>query len=154
MTMSQVRTRKRAAPGASPMPQTQQQAPNTSNFTQDPSLGWQSQDTSNTPYSDPKIYGGQVQNTYSQMSPMKPSQTTNQLTRRPPNQPVIPIQNYANVGNAPWQVGEVAADTQSGDGWSMQYDDLDQKALVAKTEAEGKRKQIPPFVQKLSRYVP
>ena len=36
-------------------------------------------------------------------------------------------------------------------GYSKPGDDLDQRALRAKRDAETKRKQIPPFVQKLSR---
>ena len=36
-------------------------------------------------------------------------------------------------------------------GYLDQEDDLDQQALRAKRDAEAKRKQIPPFVQKLSR---
>ena len=36
-------------------------------------------------------------------------------------------------------------------GYPKQDDDLDQQALRAKRDAEAKRKQIPPFVQKLSR---
>ena len=36
-------------------------------------------------------------------------------------------------------------------GYPNQEDDLDQQALRAKRDAEAKRKQIPPFVQKLSR---
>lgn len=36
-------------------------------------------------------------------------------------------------------------------GYPNQEDDLDQQALRAKKDAETKRKQIPPFVQKLSR---
>ena len=36
-------------------------------------------------------------------------------------------------------------------GYPSQEDDLDQQALRAKRDAEAKRKQIPPFVQKLSR---
>ena len=150
MTMSQVRTRKRAAPGASPLVQTQHQAPSSPQTPQDPAFNWQSQDTSNSIYPDSSVYSGQTQNAYHQISPMK-SQSTNQLARRIPNQPIIPIQNYANNGNGAWQVNDGTSDMQSGDGWQMQYDDLDQKALLAKKDAEAKRKQIPPFVQKLSR---
>ncbi len=40
---------------------------------------------------------------------------------------------------------------QSPQGYPNQEDDLDQQALRAKRDAEAKRKQIPPFVQKLSR---
>lgn len=43
---------------------------------------------------------------------------------------------------------EMQAPTQ---GYSNQNDDLNQQALRAKKDAEAKRKQIPPFVQKLSR---
>ena len=35
--------------------------------------------------------------------------------------------------------------------WADGIDDLEQKAQVAKKEALAKKKQIPPFVQKLSR---
>lgn len=37
--------------------------------------------------------------------------------------------------------------------WRNNSDDLDQKALAAQRDAQAKRKQIPPFVQKLSRSV-
>ena len=36
-------------------------------------------------------------------------------------------------------------------GWPNEYDNLDQDAERAKREAQSKRKQIPPFIQKLSR---
>lgn len=36
--------------------------------------------------------------------------------------------------------------------WAESLDELYQRALAAKREAQSKRKQIPPFVQKLSRY--
>ncbi len=37
------------------------------------------------------------------------------------------------------------------DGWINADEDLEQKALIAKRDAQAKRKPIPPFVQKLSR---
>ncbi|KAL9128758.1 MAG: hypothetical protein Q9217_002637 [Psora testacea] len=150
--MSQVRTRKRPAPGASPLSQTQQQAPSSPH---DPALGWQSPETLNVngAYQDPSFYGSQAHNAYPQMQPMHQSQSTNQLARRSPNQPLIPIQNYTGAGNGPWQVNQSATSIPSDNEWSVQYDDLDQKALVAKGDAESKRKQIPPFVQKLSSFL-
>ena len=148
--MSQIRTRKRAAPGASPLVHTQHQTPSSPQTPQEPAFNWQSQDTSNSTYPESTIYGGQNQSAYHQISPMK-SQSANQLARRTPNQPIIPIQNYGNNGAGAWQLSDGTGDTQSGDGWQIQYDDLDQKALTAKRDAEAKRKQIPPFVQKLSR---
>jgi heat shock transcription factor len=41
---------------------------------------------------------------------------------------------------------------QGGGGWINTDEQLEQRALIAKREAQAKRKQIPPFVQKLSRY--
>lgn len=49
--------------------------------------------------------------------------------------------------NAPGGGGESAG------AWGESLDELYQRALAAKREAQSKRKQIPPFVQKLSRYV-
>jgi hypothetical protein len=39
------------------------------------------------------------------------------------------------------------------DGWGENLAELEQRALVAKRDAQAKRKQIPPFVQKLRRFV-
>jgi heat shock transcription factor, other eukaryote len=38
-------------------------------------------------------------------------------------------------------------------GWGENPAELEQRALAAKTEAQAKRKQIPPFVQKVRRFV-
>ena len=148
--MSQVRTRKRPAPGASPLMQTQQ---SNTNMPHDPALSWQPPDTSNRngAYPDPSIYGGQAHNTCPQAAATQQPQSANQLTRRTPNQPLIPIHNYTGSGTGTWQMNETAASVPNENDWPMQYDDLDQKALIAKKDAESKRKQIPPFVQKLSR---
>ena len=57
-------------------------------------------------------------------------------------------------GQTPWEAFD--GDANAGQGWENAEDDddeLEQKALVAKKDAQSKRKQIPPFVQKLSRYV-
>lgn len=45
-----------------------------------------------------------------------------------------------------------APESSGGDGWGESLAELEQRALVAKREAQAKRKQIPPFVQKLRRY--
>jgi len=70
-----------------------------------------------------------------------------QLVRRAPNQQVVP-RNQAG-----WQDAEGAGANAAGFEQMDEEDDLEQKALAAKKEAQAKRKQIPPFVQKLSRYV-
>ena len=56
--------------------------------------------------------------------------------------------NNAMSGFAPAPGYEMQAPPQ---GYPNQEDDLDQQAIRAKRDAEAKRKQIPPFVQKLSR---
>jgi hypothetical protein len=71
--------------------------------------------------------------------------TNGQLVRRPPAQQAV-----SRNPNA-WQDTEAGAGTAQGFEQPEEEDDLEQKALVAKKEAQSKRKQIPPFVQKLSR---
>ena len=77
-----------------------------------------------------------------------PSAYAGQLVRRNQNQQLTarrPVWDpFASEGNANQQVG-----------WDNTDDDeeLEQKALLARKDAQAKRKQIPPFVQKLSRYV-
>lgn len=65
-----------------------------------------------------------------------------QLVRRNPNQ------QLAARGRSPWD----PYDNQQP-GWENADDDeeLERKAMAAKKDALQKRKQIPPFVQKLSR---
>ena len=75
-------------------------------------------------------------------------QPANQLTRRQPNQPIVPVREQAGGVNRQWN----DAGGVSQNGWAP-VDDLDQRADAAKRDAESKRKQIPPFIQKLSRYV-
>lgn len=67
-----------------------------------------------------------------------------QLVRRNPNQ------QLAARGRNAW--GAFSPDP--GGAWEGADDDeeLERKAVIAKKEAQSKRKQIPPFVQKLSRY--
>lgn len=77
------------------------------------------------------------------------SAASNQVARRQPANQMVnrgrsyeqPSASLPEQGNGP----------ESG-GWSESLDELYQRAMVAKREAQAKRKQIPPFVQKLSRY--
>ena len=68
-----------------------------------------------------------------------------QLVRRNPNQQLAPAprRNQWDEFLGPPQQWEAVDDEE----------ELEQKAAVAKKDAQAKRKQIPPFVQKLSRYV-
>lgn len=69
--------------------------------------------------------------------------SSGQLVRRNPNQ------QLTARGRTPWDYN----DGQQG-GWENadnEDDELEQKAMMARKDAQAKRKQIPPFVQKLSR---
>jgi heat shock transcription factor len=110
-------------------------------------------------YADQSVYDNNLYNTdlngnigmdstQSLGSAIPPNST--QLVRRNPNQ------QLATRNRTTWP------DSGSGlqpspTSWDQLDDederDLEQRALVAKREAQAKRKQIPPFVQKLSRYV-
>ena len=75
----------------------------------------------------------------------------NQVVRRQPDNQIVPMMSY---NNSDYPLGSDYGGLQQSteDAWpAAQYDDLDQKALVAKRDAQAKRKQIPPFIQKLSR---
>jgi heat shock transcription factor len=71
--------------------------------------------------------------------------TNGQLVRRPPAQQVV------SKNQNQWQDAEAGAPGFEQPQQPDDEDDLEQKALAAKKEAQAKRKQIPPFVQKLSR---
>lgn len=61
---------------------------------------------------------------------------------------MVPTANQTNYDTSPADYG---AQIPAENSWASQYDDLDQRALIAQRDAEAKRKSIPPFVQKLSR---
>lgn len=94
---------------------------------------------------------------YSQHVAANPS---NSLTRRPMNQALIPTHPRGSFDTSmPW--ADLAGDDTSlvahnPDDETIVQDNvevLEELAQKAKREAQGKRKQIPPFVQKLSRFV-
>ena len=72
--------------------------------------------------------------------------TNGQLVRRQPNQQVV-ARNPNTWQDVDGMAGAMPGVEQMVD----EEDDLEQKAMAAKKEAQAKRKQIPPFVQKLSR---
>lgn len=74
--------------------------------------------------------------------------TSNQLARRPANQ-VIARDRRRGESSDLQRNQEEGHPLQSA--WSDDMDELKRKAQVAKKEAQSKRKQIPPFVQKLAR---
>lgn len=170
--------RKRPAPGASPMTsqsaQPSQQMSSGLNFPQqsqgptglddDSAFDWSNPNT----YTDPSAAtGGFDSSLYGSMNglpqPANPNGSgsvgfaqgapSNQLVRRNANTQLAP-RNHGGLSAEPWDFGGTGAGMQTpGATWENSDDDedLDQKALAAKKEAQAKRKQIPPFVQKLSR---
>lgn len=82
-----------------------------------------------------------------------------QLARRPINRQLVPTAQRMTHDNSGDQWGgqfgdESILDPQGANGLMEENDNielLEERAAVAKREAQSKRKQIPPFVQKLSR---
>lgn len=155
--------RKRPAPGAAPVqPQMSQQAyPAPNQATQSDYLRW-NQPPDNAAYPEPAGYNVNNYNAnglaQAQFDQSLPAQST-QLARRPMNrgQLVQTGQRSYDDASDPWgQFGDDALlDPQHANGALMEnHDDievLEEKAAAAKRDATSKRKQIPPFVQKLSR---
>jgi heat shock transcription factor len=77
------------------------------------------------------------------------STVSNQIARRQtPNQLVNRNRAYEQPSAT---LPEQDAGSGESGGWSESLEELYQRANTAKREAQAKRKQIPPFVQKLSR---
>ncbi|KAI9710457.1 MAG: hypothetical protein M1812_007425 [Candelaria pacifica] len=177
---TQTNSRKRAAPGASPIVQqpTQQQPtrqypnnPGTPQLTDDQFLSWgQTQSHGLPAYPDPttsynpNIYGAMSSGSPSLAQnsvalPQATSAISNQLTRRPANQYLVargrlPSNSNNNNNNNAWpNLGDGAL--QQVDGWENEDDDdeMERRAVTAKRDAEAKHKNIPPFVQKLSSFL-
>lgn len=75
--------------------------------------------------------------------------TSNQLARRPASQVVTRDRGRGDSSDPQWTEQGNAQQLHSA--WAGDLEDLRQKAQVAKRDALSKRKQIPPFVQKLAR---
>lgn len=158
MLMPPSNPRKRPAPGSSPIPQMQQQqftAP--AQLTNDQFLRWsQTGDSAN--YAEPYNMNAFVANNASGFPSQQPVPTSStQLTRRPLNRQMVssvPRATFDNP-NDPWSAfgDDNLLDTPNSTGMEEtdNIDLLEEKAVIAKREAQAKRKQIPPFVQKLSR---
>ena len=153
--MSQVSTRKRPAPGASPM-----QSPASQNFAavnhnsgttttatlSDQYANWAQQgsvpylESSNT--FEPTPYNG---------SHGLPTTQSNQLARRTMAHQMVPRTSYTEPTSETWPVVQDNTAQSTDDNWANGDGDLIRRAEIAKRESQGKRKGIPPFIQKLSR---
>lgn len=156
LTMPPANPRKRAAPGASPAVQAPISQPSFSAANQLPNddfVRWQG--TEHGTYPDPAPFnlnpyaGGSTlpQPPYGQPSPG----ASTQLARRPMNRQMVATNPRAGYDGANSWAG---FDDPDGNGILGENDDielLEERAAIAKREAQASRKQIPPFIQKLSR---
>lgn len=162
-TMPQGGSRKRPAPGASPV--VQQQAQPSSHYSLNPPsmssehvLQWGPDNGINgtSSYPDPSgSFNPNIYNTFAQAQ-VRPSEPSNQLTRRPASQRILTRGSpFNNSESETWPgFANGALQPPREEGWIKDDDNLEQKAMTAKREAQTRRKLIPPFVQKLSRYCP
>ncbi|KAL6720282.1 Heat shock transcription factor [Lecanora helva] len=78
----------------------------------------------------------------------------NELVRAHANNQMVPIANYDDrYPVAGTELAGIHGAAENGFHGRSQYDDLDHRALLAENDAQGKRKGIPPFVQKLSSFL-
>jgi heat shock transcription factor len=86
-------------------------------------------------------------------APAPAATASNQLTRRQANQNQMVSRNrgYEQPPASYVENGGPNGNGESG-AWGESLEELYRRALTAKRDSQAKRKQIPPFVQKLSRY--
>lgn len=158
--------RKRPAPGSSPAaqgPPMQQAFAAPSQLSNADFLRWSQAGGENPNFGDAAAFNMNKFNGSAGMSqPQYDSATpapSTQLARRPVNRQLVQTAQRATYDNNnldPWgQFGdESMMDPQNPNGAMEESDSierLEERAAVAKRDAQSKRKQIPPFVQKLSR---
>jgi heat shock transcription factor, other eukaryote len=145
-------SRKRPAPGSIPVTQQQLQslpeyATTPPQLSNEQFLRWGQNPQPNAATSYPEPSNHNSNNYGTSQTNVIPS---NQLTRRSGNQLVSRGRPYNDAGGT-WGGPDVGPSDQVEGSWSEKDEDLEQKALLAKRDAMAKRKQIPPFVQKLAR---
>ena len=154
--MSQGGSRKRPAPGASPLGHEKLRDMKDVQYSMAPPDFTQQTSSNTLPnYEDPTNYGTPNLTSYLHNSNipnnLPASPLGNQIARRQPDNQIVPMMSYNN-SDYPLETDYRGLQQSTEDTWpAAQYDDLDQKALTAKRDAQAKRKQIPPFIQKLSR---
>ncbi|RMZ87944.1 hypothetical protein DV736_g4825, partial [Chaetothyriales sp. CBS 134916] len=152
--MSSGLSRKRPAPGAAPVGFQQVQQPNNvyaqsmDQLSDDQFLQWSQATPSTNPYQEASAFPASSDGSakYAANAQTAPSQ----LSRRPMSQ-MVARPRYDSV--APSQPWPEAAQSQAEGAWADDIQVLEQKAQMAKRDAQAKRKQIPPFVQKLNSFL-
>lgn len=144
-------TRKRPAPGANPVVPPMGPVPNYSTnpgneLSNDQFLQWGQNPANmvNASYTGNSYNPGAIPPTQDMAAPMP-----GQVTRRQPDQLVRNRPYDQQVAPYPDNTGVVSNNQPGASGESL--DELYKRAYAAKKDAQAKRKQIPPFVQKLSR---
>ena len=154
-------SRKRPAPRVSSIVQQQQAKASkvkkdSSQMATDQYLQWHQQSMANSAASYPDSSGNFGSNIYNGMNQGQavPPVTSNQLARRPMSQHLVSRANYNITGDDAWPIiSEDGVQNPQDQAWLNNNDELEQKAEIARRETQAKRKSIPPFVQKLTRYV-
>ncbi|KAI4257511.1 MAG: hypothetical protein L6R42_005606, partial [Xanthoria sp. 1 TBL-2021] len=153
--MPQIGSRKRPAPGSSPEQSQTQIDPESfiSQMVPDQYPQWTPANQASTQTSYPAPSGTPAPPQY-HLTPQQQT-TSNQLARRPAGQDTTERTPFTNGSSTElWPSFADNGMQQSNEAeWPNSGDDLDQKALLAKMDAQTKRKQIPPFVQKLSSFL-
>lgn len=156
--MSQILSRKRPAPGASPISQ-YSQAPANSSPMSKPMAPTQNTLRNPTSQSIPYPFAESIPNSsanypHAPQQTLAPQPASSQVAKRSSGQDLAQAQKapHTNGDFEMWpSSAENGVQQLSEPAWGSNGDDLDKKALEAKGDAQAKRKQIPPFVQKLSR---
>jgi heat shock transcription factor len=156
-------TRKRPAPGASPL--AQQSIPPPQPSFQDTSLSY-SQDFSNAfgdfntnfspdqTFADPSSFPNDNDLFAGLTTPTQPTYNTSTTPQAPSTDLVRRSRNTQlapHTGQEQWNGG--SANAMTGQNEEEDEETLTMKVAMAKKDAQGKRKSIPPFVQKLSSFL-
>lgn len=145
-------TRKRPAPGAAPVVPPMGPVPNYSTnpgnqLSNDQFLQWGQNPTNmvNASYPDTTYNPGAIQPTQDITASIPPGQ----VARRQPSQMVRNRPYDQQV--APYPENTAVANNSQPGASEESLEELYKRAYAAKKDSQAKRKQIPPFVQKLSR---
>ncbi|KAI1615679.1 heat shock transcription factor [Exophiala viscosa] len=151
---SQGVSRKRPAPGADPIP-FPPQMPNPTpayndglgqNLSNDEFFQWGQTGQTVPAYNDNNF--ALNANTYPHVN----AQPSTQLTRRPMTQLAAPLRTRMSEDGSAWIDPTNGAQSMDS-AWEDDISALEARAQVAKRDSQAKRKQIPPFVQKLNSFL-
>lgn len=151
---SPTNNRKRPAPGSAP---TSQQMAQPFHPQADQLMRWTGNNTGNLLDNANNVDYGMLSTPIqaSQFPQGVPAATSTTLARRGMNGSLVPAnRSYMQPQSEPWpnfEDGLVMPQTNGGTEDNDNVEVLEERAQRAKREAQAKRKQIPPFVQKLNR---